>query len=91
MAGEAGSTHAGQENSQRVGSEVLLYTEGDTAMDFLLSFPPSDDLGCDIDAYITRTATTARFVPEPKSSILFNRSCQKWVLPVQIMEISVND
>jgi|TARA_B110000046_G_scaffold174979_1_gene199275 hypothetical protein len=59
-AGEAGSTHAGQENSQRFGSEVLLYTEGDTAMDFRLSFPPCDDLGCDIEEYITRTATTVR-------------------------------
>jgi len=56
----AGSTPAGQEISQRIGSEVLLYTEGDTAMDFRLSFPPRDDLGCDIQEYITRTATTVR-------------------------------
>jgi hypothetical protein len=27
LAGPEGSTHAGQENSQRIGSEVLLYTE----------------------------------------------------------------
>ena len=46
--GQAGSTHAAQENSQRIGSEVLLYTEGDTAMDFRFSFPGCDDLGCDI-------------------------------------------
>lgn len=59
-AGDAGSTHAGQENSQRIGSEVLLYTEGDTAMDFRLSFPPCEDLGCDIADYITRTALTVR-------------------------------
>ena len=26
LAGPEGSTHAGQENSQRIGSEVLLYT-----------------------------------------------------------------
>ena len=58
--GQAGSTHAAQENSQRIGSEVLLYTEGDTAMDFRFSFPGCDDLGCDIHDYITRTALTVR-------------------------------
>jgi hypothetical protein len=39
---------------------VLLYTEGDTAMDFRFSFPGCDDLGSDIHDYITRTALTVR-------------------------------
>ena len=30
----SGSTHADMENSQRIGSEVLLYTEGSTPMEF---------------------------------------------------------
>ena len=58
LAGPEGSTSAGQENSQRIGSEVLLYTEGNTPMDFALSFPPLDDQGCDIANYITRQAFT---------------------------------
>jgi hypothetical protein len=49
---EAGSTHASMENSQRMGSEVLLYTEGTDPMDFTLSFPPSDNLGTDIRNYV---------------------------------------
>ena len=49
---EAGSTHASMENSQRMGSEVLLYTEGTQPMDFTLSFPPSDNLGTDIRSYV---------------------------------------
>ena len=58
--GPEGSTHAGQENSQRIGSEVLLYTEGSTPMDFALSFPESGMEGIDIDKYICMPALTMR-------------------------------
>ena len=56
----AGSTHAEMENSQRIGSEVLLYTEGNTPMDFALSFPPPHDLYAGIQDYVIRPAFTAR-------------------------------
>lgn len=56
----AGSTHANMENSQRLGSEVLLYTEGPTPMDFALSFPPKDDLGCGRQEYVRRACFTVR-------------------------------
>ena len=56
--GPEGSTHAGQENSQRIGSEVLLYTEGNTAMDVALSFPESGMEGTDIANYICRPELT---------------------------------
>ena len=58
--GPEGSTHAGQENSQRIGSEVLLYTEGSAPMDFALSFPESGMEGIDIDKYICMPALTMR-------------------------------
>ena len=48
------------ENSQRIGSEVLLYTEGPTPMDFILSFPCADRLGSGIDSYVTRSLFTVR-------------------------------
>ena len=60
QAGPEGSTHAGQENSQCIGSEVLLYSKGNTGMDFALNFPPLDDPGCDIHDYITRNVFTVR-------------------------------
>ena len=69
---EGGSTHAGQENSQRIGSEVLLYTEGSVAMDCALSFPPSDDLGCDIHRYVTRAALTIRL---GKGTLFILKAC----------------
>ena len=56
----SGSTHAALENSQRIGSEVLLYTEGSTPMEFALSFPPLRDLHADIQDYLIRPAFTAR-------------------------------
>ena len=52
----AGSTSAGMENSQRLGSEVLLYTEGSAPMDFTLTFPQPDDLYGDIKTYVKRAA-----------------------------------
>lgn len=56
----AGSpAHAGMENSQRMGSEVLLYTEGNTSMDFVLSFPPFQSLDADIHDYVRRKVFTA--------------------------------
>ena len=72
MAGEAGSAHAGQENSQRIGSEVLLYTEGNTPMDFALSFPPLDDQGCDICNYTTRQAFT---ISVGKGTLVIFKAC----------------
>ena len=56
----AGSTHASMENSQRLGSEVLLYTEGSTPMEFTLSFPPAQALDTDIHSYVMRSAFTPR-------------------------------
>lgn len=58
--GAEGSTHAGMENSQRLGSEVLLYTEGPTPMDFALSYPPRDNLGVGIKSYVKTPTFTAR-------------------------------
>lgn len=58
--GDAGSTHASMENSQRLGSEVLLYTEGSAPMDFTLSFPPANALDTGIKSYVKRAAFTAR-------------------------------
>ena len=78
--GQAGSTHAAQENSQRIGSEVLLYTEGDTAMDFRFSFPGCDDLGCDIHDYITRTALTVRL--SKGTLLIFNGRANVFTSPI---------
>ena len=58
--GDAGSAHANMENSQRLGSEVLLYTEGPTPMDFALSFPPSTHLDAPIADYVRRSVFTIR-------------------------------
>ena len=55
-----GSNHANMENSQRLGSEVLLYTEGPTPMDFTLSFPPSNCLDTDISNYVRRSTFTVK-------------------------------
>lgn len=54
------STSAGMENSQRLGSDVLLYTEGNAPMDFVFSFPPYSELDADIKSYVKRRALTAR-------------------------------
>ena len=56
----AGSTHGNMENSQRLGSEVLLYTEGTAPMDFALSFPPSTALGTGIQNYVRRAVFTVQ-------------------------------
>lgn len=56
----AGSSHANMENSQRLGSEVLLYTEGPTSMDFALSYPASTCLDTDIKSYVKRSAFTVK-------------------------------
>ena len=48
------------EPSLRLGSEVLLYTEGSAPMDFTLSFPPANALGVDIKSYVKSAAFTAR-------------------------------
>lgn len=56
----AGSTHGNMENSQRLGSEVLLYTEGCTPMDFALSFPPSSSLDTGIHNYVVRSVFTVK-------------------------------
>lgn len=60
--GEAapGSTHASMENSQRLGSEVLLYSEGTCPMDFTLSFPPRSELDTDIKRYVKTPDFTAQ-------------------------------
>ena len=58
--GAAGSTSANMENSQRLGSEVLLYTEGPTPMDFALSFPPGRALDCPINDYVRRSVFTVK-------------------------------
>ena len=55
-----GNPDAGMEPSMRVGSEVLLYTEGSAPMDFTLSFPPANALDTDIKSYVKRAAFTAR-------------------------------
>ena len=55
---EGTSTHAGMENSQTLGSEVLLYTEGNTPMDFALSFPPHHALDVGIRDYVKRSIFT---------------------------------
>lgn len=68
----AGSAPAGQEISQRIGSEVLLYTEGNTAMDFALSFPPLNDQGCDIRDYITTQAFT---ISVGKGTLVIFKAC----------------
>ena len=57
---EGTSTHAGMENSQTLGSEVLLYTEGNMPMDFALSFPPSGTLDVGIKQYVKRSIFTAQ-------------------------------
>ena len=59
-AGDAGSQHANMENSQRLGSEVLLYTEGPTPMDFSMSFPPSTELDSPIQDYVRRSVFTVK-------------------------------
>lgn len=59
-AGAIGSTHANMENSQRIGSEVLLYTEGTAPMDFILSFPGADHLDAGIASYMKRSMFTIR-------------------------------
>ena len=56
----AGSTHGNMENSQRLGSEVLLYTEGTTPMDFTLSFPPGTSLDTGIQNYACRSVFTVQ-------------------------------
>ena len=56
----AGSTHGNMENSQRLGSEVLLYTEGTTPMDFTLSFPPGTSLDTGILNYACRSVFTVQ-------------------------------
>ena len=55
-----GSPQANMENSQRMGSEVLLYTDGTAPMDFILTFPPCTALGADIKQYLTRSAFTVQ-------------------------------
>ena len=62
------STHhhnsaAGMENSQMLGSEVLLYTEGNTPMDFALSFPPYHALHVGIRDYVKRSIFTTQLGP----------------------------
>ena len=58
--GAAGSMSCHLENSQRLGSEVLLYTEGPTPMDFVLSFPPSTALDSPIHDYVCRSVFTVQ-------------------------------
>ena len=48
------------ENSQRIGSEVLLYTEGTAPMDFILSFPRADGLDDGIHSYVKTSVFTVR-------------------------------
>ena len=56
----AGSTHTNMENSQRIGSEVLLYTEGTAPMDFILCFPRADGLTDGIHSYVKTSVFTVR-------------------------------
>jgi hypothetical protein len=59
--GAAGGTeHATMKNSQRLGSEVLLYTEGTAPMDFSLLFPPRSDLDTSNDNYVQRSIFTVK-------------------------------
>ena len=59
--GAAGGTeHAIMKNSQRLGSEVLLYTEGTAPMDFSLLFPPRSDLDTSNDNYVQRSIFTVK-------------------------------
>ena len=56
----AGTPMGGHENSQRVGSEVLIYSEGNAAMEFALSFPPVTELAADIKNYVIKEPFTVR-------------------------------
>ena len=47
-------------DNQRLGSEVLLYTEGNAPMDFSLSYPPCNALGTDTKNYIKRAALSVQ-------------------------------
>ena len=47
-----GSHHGGDANSQVVGSNVLIYTEGDADMTFSLSFPPCEGMESSAKEYI---------------------------------------
>ena len=60
---EGTSTHAGMENSQRLGSDVLLYSAGNTPMEFALSFPPCNSLDVGIHQYIKRNIFTPQLGP----------------------------
>ena len=55
-----GNPDAGMDPSMRTGSEVLLYTEGPTPMDFALSFPPSSRLDAPIKDYVRRSVFTVK-------------------------------
>jgi hypothetical protein len=59
-AGSTQNTAAGMENSQRIGSEVLVYTEGTAPMDFILSFPRADGLTDGISSYVKTSVFTVR-------------------------------
>ena len=50
----SGSHHGGDANSQVIGSNVLIWTEGDADMTFALSFPTSED--GDRDDYVIHPA-----------------------------------
>ena len=55
-AATAGTPMGGHENSQHVGSDVLIYTQGDTPMDFQLSFPQPGNLDCATKEYVMKPA-----------------------------------
>ena len=59
-AGSTQNTAAGMENSQRIGSEVLVYTEGTAPMDFILSFPRADGLTDGIRSYVKTSVFTVQ-------------------------------
>ena len=47
-----GSHHGGDANSQTLGSNVLIWTEGDADMSFCLSFPPASNLKAPVCDYV---------------------------------------
>ena len=66
------NTCAGMALSQRLGSEVLLYSEGTCPMDFALSFPPLHNMSAGIRGYVKRNLFT---VPLGAGTLFIFKDC----------------
>lgn len=72
-----GNHHGGDANSQVLGSNVLVYTEGDADMTFTLSFPPNGSRASNMHEYIihpsfcTKLAAGTLLVFTPTDDLFF--------------------